>query len=122
MTCPACKKAVRGGGLGCGSCGTWYHLECYKGEGSATALKKRLEDGWRWFCDQCLPEVDKPKADKSHLEAAKEELNLKMSEMLAKIMKRLDDVESKVSDALEHKDTTPTAPMFANIIKQTLEE
>ena len=117
--CGTCARRVAktAKALACGFCKQWYHMPCAQLiDEDYEFMRNRRGFGFRWFCGECVGDVDNALGSNRMANQVEE----KLSDVVAAvegISKRLGDLEAKAGSV---GDSSPET--FANVIKKTLRE
>ena len=113
--CGTCAKRVAktAKALACGSCKQWYHMLCAQLiDDDYEFMRNRRGFGFRWFCRECVGDVDHALGSSRTANQVEEKLSGVVAAVEG-LSKRLGDLEAKAGSV---GDSSPET--FANVIKK----
>ena len=117
--CGTCAKRVAktAKALACGFCKQWYHMFCAQlADGDYEFMRNRMGLGFRWFCRECIGDIDSAMGSSRTVNQVKDQLSGVVA-AIEGLTSRLGDLEAKAGSV---GDSSPET--FASVIKQTLRE
>ena len=117
--CGTCAKRVAktAKALACGFCKQWYHMFCAQlADGDYEFMRNRMGLGFRWFCRECIGDIDSAMGSSRTVNQVKDQLSGVVA-AIEGLTSRLGELEAKAGSV---GDSSPET--FASVIKQTLRE
>ena len=117
--CGTCAKRVAktAKALACGFCKQWYHMSCAQlADGDYEFMRNRMGLGFRWFCRECIGDIDSAMGSSRTVNQVKDQLSGVVA-AIEGLTSRLGELEAKAGSV---GDSSPET--FASVIKQTLRE